>query len=244
MATMQEPTKTEGLDDLSNSETIEGPGLYQKIVLQVVAKIRNEPFLFVIAVVSLLIGLTMVSAKLGSPDLRFIVFVVAVLAFAVILGYYMLAALQVRARGKGQAHSGEGAALQAQTIDKRIEAIGNSGEPNIIGAQAIGSSNNPRVSQAFESPGRQSPLSNKRGNSLSRLLAEIYDTQEKSRRVVDGAGLTSLHIKFQDDAIDNWHNVLAEARKRGKVEAIVEFVTEEYPERENELKVLVQTSPR
>ena len=77
-------------------------------------------------------------------------------------------------------------------------------------------------------------------HSLIRLLAELYDTQGTSRRVVDSIGLTSLHIKFQDDAIDNWHNVLAEAKKRGKVETVVDFVTEEYPERAQELRMALQ----
>jgi hypothetical protein len=62
---------------------------YWGIVSQAITKIKDEPFLFVIALVALLIGFTVVASKLGSPDLRFIVAVIAVLAFTVIVGHYL-----------------------------------------------------------------------------------------------------------------------------------------------------------
>lgn len=77
---------------------------YESIISQVVTKIKNEPFLFAIAVMALLIGLT-VAIRTGSSDLRFMTIVIAVLAGVVILGYYLLAVLQMRA--KAQDPSGE-----------------------------------------------------------------------------------------------------------------------------------------
>ena len=67
-------------------------GNYWGIVSQAITKIRDEPFLFVIAVIALLIGFTVVASRLGSPDLRFIVAVIALLAFTVIVGHYLMAA--------------------------------------------------------------------------------------------------------------------------------------------------------
>jgi len=60
------------------------------VAYQAIAKIRHEPFLFVIAVIALLIALTTIASRLGSPDLRFIVIVVALLAFVVIAGYFLM----------------------------------------------------------------------------------------------------------------------------------------------------------
>lgn len=70
---------------------------YENVVTQVVQKIKSEPFLFVIAIVALLIGLVTLAAGLGSTDLRFTIAVIALLAFAVIAGYYVQSALQTRA---------------------------------------------------------------------------------------------------------------------------------------------------
>jgi hypothetical protein len=64
------------------------------VVSQATAKIKHEPFLFVIAVIALLIALAAVASRLGSPDLRLIIIVVAVLAFVVIAGHFLMAGLQ------------------------------------------------------------------------------------------------------------------------------------------------------
>src|ERR1700751_5273879 len=71
-------------------------GNYWGTVSLAITKIRDEPFLFVIAVIALLIGFTVVASKLGSPDLRFILAVIALLAFTVIVGHYLMAARRSR----------------------------------------------------------------------------------------------------------------------------------------------------
>ena len=68
-------------DTETKDAKISGP--YENIISQVVEKIRNEPFLFVIAVIALLIGLTILASGLGSSDLRFLIIIIAVLAFVV-----------------------------------------------------------------------------------------------------------------------------------------------------------------
>jgi hypothetical protein len=78
--------------------------------------------------------------------------------------------------------------------------------------------------------------------TLVNLLADLYETQSKSRRVVDDAGLNSAYIEFKDNAKDNWHNILTEAKKRNRVMVLVEIVCEEYPEKERELRTALQPS--
>jgi len=90
----KESFETQSVGDPSDSDKIKGQVPYENIVSKVVEKIKNEPFLFVIAIVALLIGLFVSAAKLGSPDLRFIIVVIALLAFVVILGYYILMGLK------------------------------------------------------------------------------------------------------------------------------------------------------
>lgn len=70
------------------SDPIPGEGL----VSQIIAKIKDEPFLFVIAIAVLLIGL----AGLALPDLRFFAWIIAALAVLVIVGYYVRAAVASR----------------------------------------------------------------------------------------------------------------------------------------------------
>ena len=77
-------------------------------------------------------------------------------------------------------------------------------------------------------------------NRLEDLLAELYGTQGQSRRVVEGAGLPSGFIEFKDQARENWHNILLEAKKRKKVEALVTFACDEYKERAMELQNFLQ----
>lgn len=71
---------------------------------------------------------------------------------------------------------------------------------------------------------------NNRLTELNDALAELYQTVEESYRLVDAAGLPRRHIAFSPRSIDNWHAILNEARKRGKVEALIAAARNEYPE--------------
>lgn len=62
---------------------------YTRILSQLIVKIKDEPFLFVIAIVALLTGaITALAPILPSSDLRFTIVVIAFLAFIVIIGYF------------------------------------------------------------------------------------------------------------------------------------------------------------
>src|SRR5437870_4321370 len=74
---------------------------YEGPLSELVKRLQDQPFLFVIAIAILLIGLTVLASALGSSDLRFIVLVIAFLALTVIIGYFIGKLIQVDTR---QAH--------------------------------------------------------------------------------------------------------------------------------------------
>ena len=90
--TDQDSFKPSGATDTSNEDEGQSRIPYEKTVGMVVKKISNEPFLFVIAITALLIGLVFVATKLGSLELRLVVAIVAVLAITAIIGYYYMQA--------------------------------------------------------------------------------------------------------------------------------------------------------
>jgi nucleoside phosphorylase len=63
---------------------------------------------------------------------------------------------------------------------------------------------------------------------LREILQDLYTTEQSSRRVVDDAGIPSALISFSASASDNWHNILDEAHKRGKILDLVEIALREY----------------
>jgi hypothetical protein len=67
------------------------------------------------------------------------------------------------------------------------------------------------------------------------LLAYLYPTVQGSQMVVDEAGLPTGRIAFNPASTSNWHNILQEAHRRGKVQAIVDIARTEYPEQSAEL---------
>jgi hypothetical protein len=69
--------------------------LHLDVLEKVVAKIRNEPFLFVLALVLLLSGVIFGVMRVAPRQVHFVVLVIAALAALVILGYYVLAGLQL-----------------------------------------------------------------------------------------------------------------------------------------------------
>ena len=77
-------------------------------------------------------------------------------------------------------------------------------------------------------------------NSLFEALAALYPDRKESRRVVREAGLNAMHIAFSDTALTNWSNVLEQAEKRNKVQAIVDIAIRDYPERIEELRYLYE----
>ena len=62
----------------------------ESLLTKIIRKIKNEPFLFVIAITILIISPAVLATGLGSEDLRFVIGIIAALSFTVIVGYYVI----------------------------------------------------------------------------------------------------------------------------------------------------------
>ncbi len=71
-------------------------------------------------------------------------------------------------------------------------------------------------------------------SDLRDVLAVLYDDENKSRRVVDDAGLNALNIKFSSSALDFWHDILRQAEKSQKVDDLLDIAFKDYKQN-NEL---------
>jgi len=65
---------------------------YESLLKATVDKIQIQPFLFIIAIVTLIVALVVLGVGLGSADFRFTLVTIAVLALIAILVYYILEA--------------------------------------------------------------------------------------------------------------------------------------------------------
>lgn len=96
-----------------------------------------------IAVVALLIGFTVVASRLGSPDLRFTVVVIALLAFTVIVGHYVMAALRSREKTSeakvvaSPASAGDGLVAERDTVPARRQEPAPMQPPTIGAAPPV-----------------------------------------------------------------------------------------------------------
>jgi V8-like Glu-specific endopeptidase len=68
--------------------------------------------------------------------------------------------------------------------------------------------------------------------SLNDVLADLYPTIESSRRIVVAAQMRPALVKFNDSALVNWFNILEEAGKTKKQQAILDAALADYPDNE------------
>jgi hypothetical protein len=99
----QGPTTPTPADPSPGPDAPQPQAPYAGVLSEIARRIAHDPFLFVIAIGVLLIGLTVMASGIGTPDLRFIVIVIAALAFVVIFGYYLQSALQMRSKSRPDA---------------------------------------------------------------------------------------------------------------------------------------------
>lgn len=60
------------------------------------------------------------------------------------------------------------------------------------------------------------------------ILADLYHTPEDAARIAQDAGLHLAFIQLGSTPLNNWHNVLREAEKRGRLALLFQVVGEEY----------------
>jgi type III secretory pathway component EscS len=175
------------------------------IASQAITRIKDEPFLFVIAVIALLIALTVAAARLGSPDLRFIVAVIAVLAFTVIAGYYLTAVVSSREKSSEvpaptappAAAGGEGA--EPTKPDVRPPGSAQSNRYDLWNDEL----SNGSVEVTF------SPGDTDEWNTLARIFGNVLREKKFSETVAGNAGVifwellnnVGKHVKNSDAKI-------------------------------------------
>ncbi|MBA3534602.1 MAG: hypothetical protein H0T73_22010 [Ardenticatenales bacterium] len=67
--------------------------------------------------------------------------------------------------------------------------------------------------------------------ALRDLLADIYPDPADARRVAQDAGLNLASLDLKQTPINIWHDILNEAQKQERVEAIITVAREQYPKR-------------
>lgn len=63
---------------------------------------------------------------------------------------------------------------------------------------------------------------------LRDVLANLYVNKSDAAVVVEEAGLPLAQVEFADKAVTNWHGILREAHRRGKVRDIVDVARRQY----------------
>lgn len=73
--------------------------------------------------------------------------------------------------------------------------------------------------------------------SLRGALIRLYRYPNDAFTFVDNAGLDSSRITFDNQALNNWHNILKYAESRGKLDKVLEQALKDEPEDEILLKI-------
>jgi hypothetical protein len=63
---------------------------------------------------------------------------------------------------------------------------------------------------------------------LRAVLADLYSTPEDAARIAQDAGLNLAFIRLDSTPLNNWHNVIREAEKRGRLAEVLQVAREEY----------------
>lgn len=68
-----------------------------------------------------------------------------------------------------------------------------------------------------------------RRKALREVLAELYPTTGSVRTIASGAGIRTGNVGFEGPIRDVWFNVIDEAGKHGRIDALYALAREEYP---------------
>lgn len=64
---------------------------------------------------------------------------------------------------------------------------------------------------------------------LRDILAGLYPDLQQARRILHDAGLSERAIDLSGSPIDRWHRLLIEVERQGRVSAVVDVATHDYP---------------
>jgi hypothetical protein len=73
---------------------------------------------------------------------------------------------------------------------------------------------------------------------LRDALAQLYPDEASARRIAAQAHLDGTRIQFSGRAVDGWHSILGEAMNNGRMESLIEVVSQEYGANEALVKAM------
>lgn len=132
----------------------------EEIVSQVIEKIQEEPFLFVIAIVTLLIPLITVASQLGTDDFRLVLWIIATLTLVTIMARYVREVLRSKQDSVTKVNEEED-----KTILSESEAKSDMHEPN-------------KALDTLSEDGFTDTLDRNSINKLRHILSEELDIEE------------------------------------------------------------------
>jgi len=65
-------------------------------------------------------------------------------------------------------------------------------------------------------------------SNLRNILANLYPDEPSTRRIIADSTLDSSRILLNSTAINNWHSILVEAEKVGRIDALLDVIVREY----------------
>jgi hypothetical protein len=205
--------------DTTSDSTNKQPGPpYERVLARVVTKIKNEPFLFVIAIAVLVIGLSVLAAGVGAPELRFTILVIAALAAIVIVGYYVLAVVQIQSKVRSAVPPGKGRSRRPASGQAKSERVTDVSTPasapkyatNLHNAVGVAIGDHAMVDQHRDSSDQLTPKAHDSGDRMgdenrTAMEQELAQHQRnlnrlKAKKAVYAAGEEPLSLLNQIDA--------------------------------------------
>lgn len=200
---------------------------YESLLKAIVDKIQVQPFLFIIAIATLIVALVIVGAGLGSADFRFAVVIIAVLAAAAMAGHYFLEARKSTAAA-AESSSVTRAARRTQKMeaeqggeitDARQEMEGVTEQS--IKAAGPGARLH-RVEQISRAPAKPEVAAGRQSGIDSNLYRQLQDLLMRCAPLESDEALRSL---FVDARLRPWRNkVPTSSNVQARAENLVDFL--------------------
>jgi hypothetical protein len=211
---------------------------YESLLKAIVNKIQVQPFLFIIAIVALIIALVVVGTELVSADYRFTLAIIAALAVIVIIGYFVLEARKLMAATQPVTQPPPPAQPAVTTTDSTTTPLSMQKVTAADGGQVSDASqqNEGVTQQEISATGPGSRVSNVQQVSSSTTVPQRTGRSKgidakshgQLRQVLlDCAPLGERELRslFVDDRLSPWRNQLPSAENpQARVESLIAFL--------------------